>query len=150
MNLDGLLSSVPRAERHNHAVVVLQTHADDSGSSENSEFFSVAGFVAPRETWDGFSPVWGDVCQEPRKITFFKSNHAIGLKKEFQGFTRDQRDLKVARLAHTIADFNPLRIGATLRRSDYVEAFSTGFQKSVTSAIRRMSGPSALLPRAIG
>jgi hypothetical protein len=118
----------PRNERRNHTVVVLQAFADDSGSAPNSEFFSVAGWVAPRETWDAFSPVWRDVCLEPRKISFFKSNHAIGFKKQFQGFTQEQRNAKVARLAGTIAEFSPLRIGASLRRSDYLEAFRSGFE----------------------
>src|SRR5260370_10432566 len=113
-------------------VVVLQAYVDDSGSAANTEVFSMAGLLAPRETWGAFSDAWRDVCLEPRRISFFKSNHAIGLKNQFKGFTQNERNCKVARLAGTIADFNPLRIGATLRRSDYIEAFRTGFEMIVS------------------
>jgi hypothetical protein len=121
--------------------MVLQAYIDDSGSDPQDEEFALAGLVAPLEAWEafGFASRWQQICDEPRAIQYYKTNHAIGLKKQFDGFSEPERDKKLLALSKLIAEFGseplihdkmrfrPRRIGAVLRRSEYTSIFESTF-----------------------
>lgn len=119
-----VFSGVPKHRRDKRIVIVLQAFADDSGSDNGSEVYALTGYLLPSHTWDDFSVAWEATCRAPRGIQYYKTNEAIALKRQFAGWTHAQRDKKLIQLANVIAEFRPIEIGATIRRSLFESALS--------------------------
>jgi hypothetical protein len=104
--------------------MVLQAAADDSGNEPPNKFFVFGGFVADSTTWARFSDEWDKALKEYPRIDYFKAAEANGLRDEFEGWTHEKRDVKVAKLSH-IAGKHPLAvIDVSIKHTDFTELVS--------------------------
>jgi hypothetical protein len=135
LSMRRMFSGVPRELRRRRLVIVLQAFADDSGSEAGSEAYALTGYMLPTFLWDEFSPKWNEACLAPRPIQYYRTNEAMGFKRQFAGWNLEQRDDKLRLLSRVISDASPIEIGARLRRSDYEGVFCRvrGFPETVTT-----------------
>ena len=92
--------------------------ADESGMNENSNFFSMAAFVADHSTWKEFNPLWRAVLAK-QGLDHFHMWQFAGYRGPFKGWTENKRRQLMAELLEVIARFRLLGIGAVVRIADY-------------------------------
>ncbi len=111
--------------------MVLQTgYFDDSGSDSGSEYYVLAGFLAPAEQWESVSLKWANTLGP--ELRYFKMSEAMALGGEFRrGWTASLRDKLILELVDVVKAIEPWRIECFLRRRLF-EAFVKGVLDSET------------------
>ena len=104
--------------------MVLQTFADDT---ERGDFYAVAGYVAPIDEWDSFSPGWHAALKERPRLGFYRTSDAVNLSGQFDGWSVNARDARIAKLALTIPTRNTCGVAAFLSKKDFEEFFTPNF-----------------------
>ena len=82
--------------------MALEAYIDDSGRGQGSVFV-LAGLVSSAERWASFAEEWQAILDDPcedgrRKLAYFKCFEAMGLQKQFDGWTEEERDSCLLRL----------------------------------------------------
>lgn len=98
--------------------MILRAWVDDSG---DENIFAVGGLVSVIENWDGFSADWKTICKKQPAIGVYKTNHALGLKNEFNGFSAAARNSKVANLAQVIPSMDCFGLSESLPQKAFDE-----------------------------
>lgn len=73
----------------------------DSGNSQSGPYI-LGGWIASRMFWDEFSDVWKRTLEAPKRLDYLKFSEALLLRGQFAGWTEQERDDKLCRLAETI------------------------------------------------
>jgi hypothetical protein len=123
-----LVSGLPRAEREERLVMVLQAYIDDSGNSPNEYSFILAGFVATAEAWAKFCDDWQSLLGRPPGAAYLKTTHAYRLTDEFhrnKGWTALLRDKFMLDAADIIRTHVRERIGVWARREYFDKHLKT-------------------------
>ena len=102
-----------------YCVTVLKAFIDDSGSGGDSEWYVLAGYLGTVEGWDQFDSLWLDVLHEYPRVEYFKASEAESLRKQFGGFTDEQRNTKLDRLIEVIGRCSRRAICARMRQRVY-------------------------------
>jgi hypothetical protein len=118
-NIWALVSGLPPGKRERRKLVALQAFIDDTGSEPTAPMFTLAGLVLSVQGWSDFSASWQSVLDAAPRLSFFKSNHAYGLKGQFAGWDDADRDRKVAALVDVILQFKPERYTVSVGNTDY-------------------------------
>ena len=98
-------AGVPSGQRGKWILVNLQSYTDESGDAAT---FVVAGFLAPAATWALFSDRWHAVLRDPlgdgkrAPLVRLKTHEAMTRTGEFAGYSPDERDACLRRLADLI------------------------------------------------
>jgi Protein of unknown function (DUF3800) len=100
--------------------MVMQTgYFDDSGSHAASEYYVLAGFVAPVSDWKTISEKWAKALSD-EGLQYFKMREAMALDGEFKsGWTAPLCNQLILKLIAIIEEFDPSRIECFLKRSDF-------------------------------
>jgi hypothetical protein len=103
-------------------LTVFRAFLDESGTHAGSPVITVAEYVARPTVWRRFVPKWQRTL---RPIKVFHSTDCNGFRREWEGWTRPDRDAHVAKLLPLLRNIEGvgLVIGMVLR--DVEEAFST-------------------------
>jgi hypothetical protein len=111
--------------------MALQTgYFDDSGSDVGSEYYVLAGFLAPAEQWEIVSSKWVEALGTD--LRFFKMSHAMALDGQFRsGWTVPLRDQLILDLVDIVAAINPWRIECFVKRNLF-DTFVKGALQSDT------------------
>ena len=109
------MTAETRDGRH---IMILRAWIDDTG---DDSIFALGGLIGPLKVWDNFSRMWIKKLKERPRLGFYKTNYAMGLKRDFKGWSSDARNSKVAKLASCIPTRNCCGITSLLYRSDYDE-----------------------------
>jgi hypothetical protein len=105
--------------------MIVQTFADDS---QDDDFYTVAGYVAPKNEWDAFSGEWYAVLKQRPRLGFYRTFDAQTLSGQFDGWAEPIRDARIARLASTIVPIkNICGVAAHLSKRDFKELFAPNF-----------------------
>jgi hypothetical protein len=80
-------------------MVTIKTYLDESAGEHP---FLAAGWAGTPEHWEPVCKKWQSVLDTDPKIKYFKMNDALGLKNQFNGWTEDERDQKLIKLAQVI------------------------------------------------
>lgn len=111
------------------AVAVFKAYLDESGIHANPKVFAMAGFIAPAETWDVWTPKWLKVLSD-NTVGRFHAYHCNAFKGEFRQFwdddetkrpaKRKKRDQMVIKLIETLNDGDPIfPFNSAVNISDY-------------------------------
>lgn len=105
---------------------VLQAYIDDSGSTNESEVFVLAGFVARASRWAAFSVEWESVCAQDPKTPDFKMARAERLHGGYWGDgsveeLADRRDRRVNELCGVIKRHALIRVSAGMGWKAYTD-----------------------------
>ncbi|HWF91953.1 MAG TPA: DUF3800 domain-containing protein [Terriglobales bacterium] len=96
-------------------------YIDDSASSEDDEIFLLAGYAQTAPAWAAFSDVWAKTLRQAPSINYCHMTEAEGLKGQFLGWGKTQRDRKLAELANVIVKHDPWSIECFVSRQKYQE-----------------------------
>jgi hypothetical protein len=118
--IEALVSGLPSAERRGHRFMVIQTgYFDDSGSHAASQYYVLAGFVAPVSDWNLVADEWAGTINE-EGLAYFKMSHAMAMDGQFRrGWTIPLRDQLILKLVNIIEKIDPPRVECYLRREDF-------------------------------
>ncbi len=88
--------------------MLLQTgYFDDSGSDAGSQWYVLAGFIAPIEEWKSFSAKWRATLDKETSLRYFKMSEAMSLEGLFKrGWTIPLRDQRIFELAEIIEELD--------------------------------------------
>jgi hypothetical protein len=105
--------------------VPVQAWVDDSGDEGQgpSPSLVLGGLVGRAEDWAVFSDLWKKGLAESPAILYFKMKQAAGRSGQFYGFTAEQRDGKLRRLANIIDQFHFDIVHVTVETTGFSELF---------------------------
>ena len=92
---------------------------DDSGSEPQSEHFVLAGFLSTADQWQSIGDEWKKICDTAPRIEYFKMSEAMGLRGQFGGWSRVERDKKVISLSEVIPRSTVIQLCAVMRYRDF-------------------------------
>lgn len=76
--------------------MTVQVAIDDSNrGQENAPAFILAGFMATVQRWGSFAADWQDELDREPSIALLKASEAINLKKNFAGWSEQERDQRL-------------------------------------------------------
>lgn len=135
MAIRALVSGLPRLERERLVFVTVQVAVDDSNrGQENEPAFILAGFMATVPSWESFADDWQDeLDREPSITPVLKSNEAINLKKNFAGWSEEERDARLLSFVKIIRKYSFASIRNTLVKEQFERTF-VGF----TGGLKKM------------
>lgn len=98
---------------------MLQAFFDDSGNDPSSQFFVLAGYVAPLNTWAEFTASWDKIrCKTP-SLEYFKMSEAMALRGKFEGWDHRERSTRVNEFSSVLARANLVRLEVFLERQHF-------------------------------
>ena len=97
-------------------LVMLQAYVDDSACDTGDRRLFLAGYVSTAKNWAQFSDLWAAALAAAPSISYLKMSEANALQGEFRGWSGEERDRKVRRLANIIRQLRPLSIHASISR----------------------------------
>ena len=104
-------------------MMILQPHADDSGSDPQSHTFVFGGLVASPSRWLEFTSEWQAALDSgPIKLEYFKMTEAMALTGEFsltRGWNRKKRDEKLAEFVEIILRHAKYGAWVSMRQADF-------------------------------
>ncbi len=105
--------------------MILTAFVDDSRDMGNDAgVFVLGGLVARDDHWQNkLIPDWLAVRRESPRINYFKTNHAIGAKKEFFGWDNDAIQRKMSQLASALDPRYCQGIAAHVTIAEHEEVF---------------------------
>lgn len=104
--------------------MTLEVFADDS---EKDNFYTVAGYLKRIDEWAEFSKAWHAALKEKPRLGFYRTSDALALDGQFKGWSAEQRDARIEKLAALIPTANTFGVAAHLSRLDFKEFFTPNF-----------------------
>lgn len=104
-------------------LLVLQVYIDDSQKVLGRKRLFMAGYINSIPAWDEFTYDWEACLAAKRRIEYFKSTEANGMRGQFKGWGKLDRDIKVQRLASVISRSNPWSFHVSIDLKSFKEAF---------------------------
>jgi hypothetical protein len=97
--------------------MVLQAgYFDDSGSDPGSQYYVLAGFIAPVDDWKTVATNWARTM-EKEGLRYFKMSEAMAFDGQFRrGWTAPLRDKLIMELVDVVTAINPWRIESFVNR----------------------------------
>jgi hypothetical protein len=120
MAIRALVSGLPCAEREKRIFVTVQVAIDDSNrGQEDAPAFILAGFMATVPHWEAFADEWQDELNREPSISLLKAKEAINLRKNFAGWTDEERDARLLAFVEIIRKHTFESIRTTLVKRDF-------------------------------
>lgn len=113
---------IPRAERHRRLFVVLQAYVDESGDDELSSVFVFAGYVGKIAAFDKFADGWKALLRLPKPLAYLKFKEAAKLRGAFHGWTKEERNAKIAALYKFALRNTDFSFSVVITRKDFEDA----------------------------
>jgi uncharacterized protein DUF3800 len=103
--------------------VPIQVYVDDSGDEGQGPLpcLVLGGLIGRAEDWAIFSDLWRQCLGQTPAILYFKMSEAVGRNGQFYGFTTEQRDEKLRRLARIIDQFHFVAIHSLIETTGLAE-----------------------------
>lgn len=98
-----------------------KAYIDDSASAEDDRILLLAGYAHIAPVWASFSDDWDRVMKQKPRIAYCHMSEAESLKGQFLGWSKPERDRKLAALANTIVKHDPWSIECFVSRKKYEE-----------------------------
>jgi Protein of unknown function (DUF3800) len=98
---------------------MLKIYVDDSTSNTGDESLFLAGYINTAEMWEHFTIAWNFALRQRPSIQYLKMSEAESLRGQFSGWTREDRDTKILKLAHIINISKPHFVFCRVGRLDY-------------------------------
>lgn len=100
---------------------MLQAYIDDS-KQDMPGLYVLAGYVADESKWRDFDPEWKEVLAGPPELHHLKTSDMFqtrNRKSVFYGWSREEVDARVLRLATTVNKYVLASIQTAIRKEDY-------------------------------
>jgi hypothetical protein len=100
-------------------MVMLQAFIDDSASESGDKRLFLAGYVNTAERWALFSDAWDRELRSHPAINHFHMVEAWNLSGEFRGWSEEERNKKLLKLAALVGAYRPWSIECSVSRDEY-------------------------------
>jgi hypothetical protein len=100
---------------------MLQAYIDDS-KQDTPGLYVLAGYVADESKWRDFDREWKEVLAGPPRLDHLKNSDMFqtrNWKSVFYGWTREEVDARVLRLAATVNKYVLASIQTAIRKEDF-------------------------------
>ncbi len=104
-------------------LVMIQAFIDDSKRDLGRKTLFMAGYINSPERWGDFSSGWEAALREDPPIEYFKAAEANGVRGQFRGWRRLDRELKVKKLAEVIRRTDPISFHVSVDLKSFDKAF---------------------------
>ncbi|GHA19675.1 hypothetical protein GCM10007989_14100 [Devosia pacifica] len=112
----------------------LSAYFDDSGSDTGKRDLVFAGLVNRDDAWEQFSLEWSAALARPPAILHLKMVEANGLRGQFAGWSRDDRDQKLQDLAEILTRFRPpWTFDISISRTEYEKHVSPATPRGLST-----------------
>jgi hypothetical protein len=108
--------------RNARMLLMLKAFFDET--SDNTQDFVMAGWLARFDEWESFSTAWAKELQFSPSVEYFNHNDAMGKKCQFKGWSDEDRDSKMMALAGVIARYNLIGLVGKINISQLDALFS--------------------------
>jgi hypothetical protein len=98
------MRGIAQSSRQARLLLMLKAFFDET--SDNTQDFLMAGWLARFDEWESFSTAWDKELKFSPSIERFNHNDAMGKKCQFEGWSDEDRDSKMMALAGIIARHN--------------------------------------------
>lgn len=99
---------------------MIQVVVDDSNrGQEDAPAFILAGWLATADSWGGFTEEWLIELKKSPSISLLKASEAINLKKNFAGWTQDERNDRLLSFVKIIRDHVFAGVHTSLKKQDF-------------------------------
>jgi hypothetical protein len=95
---------IAQTQRNARLLLMLKAFFDET--SDKTQDFLVAGWLARFDEWENFSTAWDAELKFAPRIEYFNHNEAMGNKDQFKGWSDSDRDSKMMALAGVLARYN--------------------------------------------
>jgi hypothetical protein len=105
---------------------MLQAYIDDS-KQDVPGLYVLAGYVADKSKWLDLEREWNELLAGPPRLTHLKTSDMYltrNWKSVFYGWTREEVDARVLRLATTINKYVVASVQTVVRKDDYTNILS--------------------------
>jgi hypothetical protein len=114
--------------------MIWRAYLDDSGSHRGSPVIVLAGWIAPISVWENeFVPRWNAMLAMPPGLDYFKMNDAARLQGQFDSWSEQRRDERVALAYKIIEECIPFQVSVIIQLEPYSRIFRTDW---VEDAVR--------------
>jgi hypothetical protein len=96
-----------------------KAYIDDSGRSDHSSVFVLAGFAASVGTWIAFSSDWQRALEIKPPLEYFKSYEALHCVGQFNHFSKERRDQRVKMLCDVLDKHMPVQVYCVVVLDDF-------------------------------
>jgi hypothetical protein len=111
------LSGLSNDERSRRPLLVMHAYVDDS---VEAPVFVLAGFVARAEQWAELTVRWRSALERPPRLDFFKMKEAHALQGQFRGWSKADRDARLAEFVSIIRDHVLVAVYSVVHQRDYL------------------------------
>jgi hypothetical protein len=112
---------------------MLRAYLDDSGSDSISEYFILAGWVAPAPAWESFTDDWRSALMLSPQIAYVKSKEVYGTRGEFLGWGKMELSGRLAIFGNIVRKHVIAGGGAAVRKQDYEDIIRGNINKRFDS-----------------
>lgn len=112
---------------------MLRIFVDDSGTDGTAEFCVLAGYVSDEDGWTKFSDEWQEELDAYPCLKYFKMRESESLRGQFFGWSREQKDEKVLRLASIAQGRARYAVASVISHGAYDDFARGGLPKTVDS-----------------
>jgi hypothetical protein len=107
---------------------VLQIWFDDSGKG-HGPVFVLAGYLARVEDWCAFADDWNALLRkEPSKLDYIKGYEAFGLRKQFKGWTENDRDERLKEFLQVTERYSGKGLAIVVPHDAFLAILKQSFQ----------------------
>ncbi|MGC1300916.1 MAG: DUF3800 domain-containing protein [Caulobacteraceae bacterium] len=100
---------------------MLRAFFDDSGSHAKSDVTVMAGLIAAEADWKPFELAWRK-CLDDFGLRAMHMSHCVNANREFRDWSRDRRDLAIARFRNVLTSRPILMLASAVHREDWENA----------------------------
>jgi Protein of unknown function (DUF3800) len=103
---------------------VLRGYIDDSGNWEHSPIMVLGGWIAPVSAWLSFRSDWQAMLDMPPRIKYFKMNEAATLSGQFDHWSQQRADERVALAYKTIEQHIPFQVSCIIHLEPFYRIYT--------------------------
>jgi hypothetical protein len=124
------LLGLPSDKRRQRLVLVMQAYIDDC---TEPPAFVLAGFLARAGEFGAFTEKWSAALAKPPKLDYFKMREAFGRHGQFEGWSIENRDARLAELVAVIKEHVIVGIYAIVRQDNFNEVMASRIARPLDS-----------------
>jgi hypothetical protein len=104
--------------------MMWRAYLDDCGTYEHSPVLILGGWIAPTSKWADFVSDWDAMLAMRPPIEYFKMNEAARFKGQFESWSEQRRDERVALAYKTIEQHISYQVSVIIHLEPFYRLFT--------------------------
>ena len=116
---------VTRSQMEKRSYFILRGYIDDSGYRDHSPVMVLGGWITPVVNWLEFVPEWQAMLDMPLRLDYFKMNETANLDGQFDGWSDQRRDERVALAFKIIEQHAKFKVSCIIHLEPFYRIFNS-------------------------